>query len=58
MSYVCEIVNTATQACEQWAVYSPLLPELTDGARNELLKWAIPLMMSVYAFRMLLRVIK
>jgi hypothetical protein len=58
MSYVCEIVNTATQACDQWAVYSPFLPELTDEARNELLRWAIPIFMSVFAFRKLTQIIK
>jgi hypothetical protein len=58
MSYVCEIVDTATQACVQWAVYSPVLPELTNEARNELLKWAIGIFLSVFAFRMTLRVIK
>lgn len=58
MSYVCEIVNTATQACEQWAVYSPLLPELTDEARNELLLWAVGIFISVFAFRKTLSVIK
>lgn len=58
MSYVCEVVNTVTQTCEQWAVYSPFLPELTDEARNELLKWAIGIFLSVFAFRMTLRVIK
>lgn len=58
MSYVCEIVNTATQACEQWAVYSPFLPELTNEARNELLLWAVGIFMSVYAFKKVLSVIK
>ena len=58
MAYVCEIVDTATQAGVQWAVYSPVLPELTDEARNELLKWAIGIFLSVFAFRMTLRVIK
>lgn len=58
MSYVCEIVNTATQACEQWAVYSPLLPELTDEARDELLLWAVGIFIGVFAFRKTLSVIK
>lgn len=58
MSYVCEIVNTATQACEQWAVYSPFLPELTAEARNELLIWAVGIFASVFVFRKLLAVIR
>lgn len=58
MAYVCEVLETATQTCVQWAVYSPVLPELTDEARNELLKWAIGIFMSVFAFRKTLRVIK
>jgi len=57
MAYVCEIVDTATQACVQWAVYSPLLPELSDEARNELLKWAIGIFMSVFVIRKTLQVI-
>lgn len=48
MSYVCEIVNTATQACDQWAVYSPFLPELTDEARNELIKYVIKLLVGTF----------
>lgn len=58
MAYVCEVLETATQTCVQWAVYSPVLPELTDEARNELLKWAIGIFLSVFAFRKTLRVIK
>ena len=58
MAYVCEVLETATQTCVQWAVYSTVLPELTDEARNELLKWAIGIFLSVFAFRMTLRVIK
>ena len=58
MAYVCEVLEIATQTCVQWAVYSPVLPELTDEARNELLKWAIGIFLSVFAFRMTLRVIK
>lgn len=58
MSYVCEVVNTVTQTCEQWAVYSPFLPELSDEARNELLKWAIGIFASVKVVLMTIRVIK
>ncbi|MBP6114932.1 MAG: hypothetical protein KA474_09560 [Acinetobacter sp.] len=58
MAYVCEVLETATQTCVHWAVYSPVLPELTNEARNELLKWAIGIFLSVFAFRMTLRVIK
>lgn len=32
MGYVCEIVNQTTQVCEQWSLYTPLLPELTNEA--------------------------
>ncbi len=58
MSYVCEVVNTATQACEQWAVYSPILPELTIEARNELMKWAVGVFISVLAIRKTIQVIR
>lgn len=58
MSYVCEVVNTATQACDQWAVYSPILPELTTEARNELMKWAVGVFISVLAIRKTIQVIR
>lgn len=48
MAYVCEIVNTATQACEQWAVYSPFLPELTEEARDELIKWVLKIFVGTF----------
>jgi len=48
MSYVCEIVNTATQACDQWAVYSPFLPELTEEARDELIKWVLKIFVGTF----------
>lgn len=58
MSYVCEVVNTATQACDQWAVYSPILPELTTDARNELMRWAVGIFISVLAIRKTIQVIR
>lgn len=48
MSYVCEIVNTATQACDQWAVYSPFLPELTEEARDDLIKWVLKIFVGTF----------
>lgn len=48
MSYVCEIVNTATQACDQWSVYSPFLPELTEEARDELIKWVLKIFVGTF----------
>lgn len=48
MSYVCEIVNTATQACDHWAVYSPFLPELTEEARDELIKWVLKIFVGIF----------
>ena len=48
MAYVCEIVDTATQACAQWAVYSPFLPELTDEARDELIKYVLKLLIGTF----------
>lgn len=55
MSYVCEIVNTATQACDQWAVYSPFLPELTEEARDELIKWVLKIFVGTF---IILRVVQ
>lgn len=55
MSYVCEIVNAATQTCDQWAVYSPVLPELSDEARDELLKWMISCFAAVFVIRRVMR---
>lgn len=48
MAYVCEIVDTATQACAQWAIYSPFLPELTDDARDELIKYVLKLLIGTF----------
>ena len=48
MAYVCEIVDTATQACAQWAIYSPYLPELTDEARDELIKYVLKLLIGTF----------
>ena len=48
MAYVCEIVDTATQACAQWAIYSPFLPELTDEARDELIKYDLKLLIGTF----------
>ena len=48
MAYVCEIVDTATQACVQWAIYSPFLPELTDEARDELIKYVLKLLIGTF----------
>lgn len=48
MAYVCEIVDTATQACAQWAIYSPFLPELTDEARDELIKYVLKLLIGTF----------
>lgn len=58
MAYVCEIVDTATQACTQWAVYSPFLPELTEEARDELLKWAVGIFIGLFVFSKLTYLIK
>lgn len=55
MSYVCEVVNAATQACEQWSVYSPFLPELTVEARNALILWVIKILAGTF---IILRVIQ
>jgi len=41
-------VNTATQACDQWAVYSPFLPELTEEARDELIKWVLKIFVGTF----------
>lgn len=58
MSYVCEIVNTATQACEQWAVYSPFLPELTDDARDELIKYVLKLLIGTFVVVKVIQLIR
>lgn len=58
MSYVCEVVNTATQACEQWAVYSPFLPELTDEARDELIRYFLKILIGTFVVTRVLMLIK
>lgn len=58
MSYVCEIVNTATQACDQWAVYSPFLPELTEEARDELIKWVLKIFVGTFIVTRVIQLVK
>ena len=58
MAYVCEIVDTATQACAQWAVYSPFLPELTDEARDELIKYVLKLLIGTFVVIKVIGLIK
>jgi len=58
MSYVCEVVNAATQACDQWAVYSPFLPELTDEARDELIKYVLKVFAGVFIITRVLQIAK
>lgn len=58
MSYVCEIVNTATQACDQWAVYSPFLPELTDEARDALILYVIKIFAGTFIITRVLQLIQ
>lgn len=58
MSYVCEVVNAATQACDQWVVYSPFLPELTDEARDELIKYVLKMFAGVFIITRVLQIVK
>ena len=58
MSYVCEIVNTATQACDQWAVYSPFLPELTDEARDALILYVIKIFAGTFIITRVIQLIQ
>ena len=58
MAYVCEIVDTATQACAQWAIYSPFLPELTDEARDELIKYVLKLLIGTFVVIKVIGLIK
>lgn len=58
MSYVCEVVNAATQACDQWAVYSPFLPELTEDARNELILWVIKIFAGTFIITRVIQLTK
>lgn len=56
MSYVCEVVNAATQTCDQWAVFSPFLPELTDEARDELIKYVLKIFAGVFIINRVLQI--
>lgn len=58
MSYVCEVVNAATQACDQWAVYSPFLPELTDEARDALLLYVIKIFAGTFIITRVIQLIQ
>lgn len=57
MAYVCEIVDTATQACAQWA-YSPFLPELTDEARDALILYVLKIFAGVFIIRRVIQLIQ
>lgn len=58
MSYVCEIVNTATQACDQWSVYSPFLPELTEEARDALILYVIKIFAGTFIITRVIQLIQ
>lgn len=58
MAYVCEVINAATQACDQWAIYSPFLPELTDEARDELIKYVLKMFAGVFIITRVIQLVK
>lgn len=58
MAYVCEVLDTATNACTQWAVYSPFLPELTDEARDALILYVIKMFAGVFIIKLVIQLIK
>ena len=58
MAYVCEVLDTATNVCQNWAVYSPLLPELTDAARDELLRWVLKIFAGTFVILRVIQLIK
>lgn len=58
MAYVCEVVNAATQACDQWVVYSPFLPELTEEARDALILYVIKIFAGTFIITRVIQLAK
>jgi len=58
MSYVCEVVNAVTQACDQWAVYSPFLPEISNEARDELIKYFLKIVCGTFIVTQVIKLIR
>lgn len=57
MAYVCEVPDLVTNVCQQWVVYSPFLPELTDEARDALILYVLKIFAGVFIFRKLVQIL-
>ena len=59
MAYECKTLQIQSElpVCTEWQEAS-FLPDLTTADRDLILQWAIGIFLSVFAFRMTLRVIK
>ncbi|MGL3693831.1 hypothetical protein [Acinetobacter sp. LA-1] len=58
MAYVCESYDLVTNVCQQWAVYSPFLPELTDEARDALILYVLKIFAGVFIIRRVIQLIQ
>jgi hypothetical protein len=58
MAYVCEVVDTATNVCLQWSVYSPLLPEMSGEASAELIRYFLKILVGTFIVIKVIQLVK
>lgn len=54
MAYLCEVVRKATNVCQQWTEYTPIIPELTNDQIGQVWAWFITAMLISWAFKKLI----
>lgn len=58
MAFVCEAYDQVTNVCNQWVLFTPFLPELTDEARDELIKYALKIFAGTFIITRVIQLIK
>lgn len=58
MAYVCESYDLVTNVCQQWVVYSPFLPELTEEARDALILYVLKIFAGTFIITRVIQLIK
>lgn len=57
MAFVCEAYDQVTNVCNQWVLFTPFLPELTDEARDELIKYALKIFAGTFIITRVIQLI-
>lgn len=57
MAFVCEAYDQVTNVCSQWVLFTPFLPELTDEARDELIKYALKIFAGTFIITRVIQLI-